>query len=203
MATCLKSPLLGFNEEDLYELAANRAPKTKLWAELLRRRNDRPVFTQAAARLEHWVTLATSVRPYEFFAHLLGNEEGRKKLVERFGAQANDPLDELLNAALHYEDTDLPTLHGFLHFLYAQEGDIKRDLMRADNEVRVMTAHGAKGLEAPIVFMPDTFSLPSANKTPDILNLADKSEPLLPVWRGTKDTDPAAVLEARAQWMAE
>src|SRR3546814_5568783 len=55
----------------------------------------------------------------------------------------------------------VPSLQGFLHWLAAGAVEIKRDLdAGARGEVRIMTVHGAKGLQAPIVFLPDTLQVP-------------------------------------------
>ena len=96
--------------------------------------------------------------PFEFFASILDREGGRAKLLARLGPEAADPIDEFLNLALSYDDAAPPSLTGFLAYLREADREVKRDMEHGRNEVRVMTVHGAKGLEAPIVFLPDTCS---------------------------------------------
>ena len=99
--------------------------------------------------------------PFEIFNELLGACGGRKKLVSRLGPAALDPIAEFLNLALTYEKSQTPSLEGFLQWVVAGEVEIKRDLEQSKQYgVRVMTVHGAKGLEAPIVFLPDTMQIP-------------------------------------------
>lgn len=80
--------------------------------------------------------------------------------MARLGPQANEPIDEFVAAALTYERESAPSLQGFIHWITRHEMVIKRDLDQGRNEVRVLTVHGAKGLEAPIVILPDTCDLP-------------------------------------------
>jgi ATP-dependent helicase/nuclease subunit A len=105
--------------------------------------------------------------PFELYAQLLGGpaadpaRSGWQCLLGRLGPEAEDPVDEFLSLSLAYERTHAPSLQGFLQWLDAGSAEIKRDLEQSGrDEVRVMTVHGAKGLQAPIVIMPDTMALP-------------------------------------------
>ena len=159
LATVLKGPLFGFSEERLFGLAWNR-PDT-LWAALRRRAGENADFAAAAAELSELLARVDFVRPHELFAEVLGPRGGRRRLVARLGVEAHDPLDEFIAAALEFERGHPPALETFLHWLEAGRKDIKRDLeSHARDEVRVMTVHGAKGLQAPIVILPDTFQVP-------------------------------------------
>ena len=108
--------------------------------------------------------------PYEFFARALAADGMRARLLARLGAEANDAIDEFLALALDYEALNSPSLEGFLHWIERGDAEIKRDMERGRDEVRVMTVHGAKGLEADIVILPDTTALPdSPGKRGDLL----------------------------------
>ena len=159
LATVLKGPLVGLSEDQLFDLAHGRGD-AGLWRTLVRRRGEDPAYGEAHEGLAGLLARADFTPPYELFADLLAAGGGRRKLVARLGPDANDPLDEFLAQALAYERTGPPSLQGFLHWFAAGEVQIKRDLDRGRDEVRVMTVHGAKGLEAPIVILPDTTSLP-------------------------------------------
>jgi ATP-dependent helicase/nuclease subunit A len=156
LATILKSPLFGLDDNALMTIAPTR--KGTLWQALLKRAETDVFFHEAASRLRAWRSEADFLPPYEFFAGLLERENGlfRRRLLERLGAEATDPIDEFLNLALTYDEQEPPSLQGFLTWLRAAEHEIKRDMDQGRDEVRVMTVHGAKGLEAPIVFLPDT-----------------------------------------------
>ncbi len=158
LAVVLKCPLIGLSENDLFALAHPR--DGTLWQELSLRRMERPAFEAAHDYLSGLLATADFVPPFEFFSHVLGALEGRHRLVARLGHEVNDPIDEFLGLAFAYERLHPPSLEGFLHWVEAGDGDIKRDLEQGRNEVRVMTVHGAKGLEAPIVFLPDTCQVP-------------------------------------------
>ena len=166
LAVVLKGPLVGLSEDALFDLAHHRADRT-LWAELMRRRDDAPAFARAHDYLAGWLAEVDYMPPYELFAGILVGRDsadrgsGRQALLGRLGPEADDAIDEFLSLALAYGRTHRPSLQGFLHWLEAGESEIKRDLEHGvRNEVRVMTVHGAKGLQAPIVFLPDTLQVP-------------------------------------------
>ena len=159
LATVLKGPLFGFDEERLFALAHGR--EGRLWRELLRRGDEHPLYAQARDALTELLAHADFVPPYELFAEILGTRGGRRRLLARLGPEAEDALDEFLEAALAFEADHPPSLQGFLHWLVAGEAEVKRDLDQGMGEVRVLTVHGAKGLEAPIVILPDTTSMPN------------------------------------------
>ena len=129
-------------------------------------------------RLSSLLARADFIPPYELYAEILGAGGGRRALLARLGAEAEDPVEEFLGLALAYEREHAPSLQGFLHWLAAGETEVKRDFgARQRDEVRILTVHGAKGLEAPVVFLPDTMQLPNA---PDTLLWAEQGG--LPLW---------------------
>ena len=159
LACLLKSPLVGLDEDKLFILAWNR--KTHLW-QALRERAHEPNFAPAHERLSRWLARADFTTPFEFFAQALGPEHGRKLLLERLGHEAADPIDELLSRALQYQRTEAASLQGFLRWFEAGGGEIKRDLdANRRQEVRILTVHASKGLQAPIVYLPDTTRVPN------------------------------------------
>lgn len=154
LAEVLKSPIFDFDDEDLLRLAHGR--KGTLWKSLLDTAVSDTRYAAAVETLKRWRKAADFTPPYEFWASLLDRDGVRAKLIGRLGPDAADPVDEFLNVALTYDDSAPASLTGFLHALTEDEREIKRDTEHARDEVRVMTIHGAKGLEAPIVFLPDT-----------------------------------------------
>ncbi len=166
LATVLKGPLFGLSEEQLFDLAHPR--EGRLWAELRRRAGDDPAYARAFAELSALLGRVDYVRPFELYAEILGARGGKKRLLARLGPEAEDPIEEFLAAALSFERAHPPALETFLHWLDAGREEIKRDLEAvARDEVRIMTVHGAKGLQAPIVFLPDTMQVPT--KGPRVL----------------------------------
>jgi ATP-dependent helicase/nuclease subunit A len=162
LATLLKSPMFGLDDDDLLVLAPGR--KGTLWKALLDNADVDARYRPAADTLKRWRKTADFMPPFEFFADLLDNQGMRRKLLARLGPDAADSIDEFLNLALTYDDGASPSLAGFVHWLRDDERVVKRDMEQGRNEVRVMTVHGAKGLEAPIVFLPDTCSTASAGR---------------------------------------
>jgi ATP-dependent helicase/nuclease subunit A len=198
LATVLKSPLFGFDDEDLFELAWKR--RGSLWAALRAKAQTEPRFTDALAKLQCFSEWAQGM-PFAFYARVLGAEGGRKRFLARLGHEADDALDEFLNLALEYERRETPSLQGFVAWLRAAQTDVKRDMEITRNEVRVMTVHGAKGLEAPIVVLADTTTPPAGppQRQPRLLSL-EPAMPHLPnclVWAGAKATDTAPLCAAR------
>lgn len=160
LAAVLKSPLFGFDDDDLLTIAAGR--KRTLWRALIDHAGTSARFSEAANTLKLWRSRADFMPPYEFLATLLDKDKARMKLVARLGPDAAEAIDELTGLALTYDDQAAPSLSGFLNWLRTGSREIKRDMEHGRNEVRVMTVHGAKGLEAPIVFLPDTCTTASA-----------------------------------------
>ena len=156
LAVVLKSPLFGFGDDDLFALAFARSGS--LWSALKAKAKDDPRFAEAGERLSHLLARADFLPPYEFFSELLGADGGRmrKRMLTRLGPEAAEAIDEFLDLALAYDREAAPSLQGFIGQLRAGDVEIKRDMEQARDEVRIMTVHGAKGLEAPIVFLPDT-----------------------------------------------
>lgn len=160
LATVLKGPLIGLTEEQLFDLAYGR--EGFLWDELARRTGEGAHFAGAHAELSALLARADFVPPFELYAEILGARRGREKLLSRLGPDAADPIAEFLSLALSYEKTHIPSLEGFLYWVETGAVEVKRDLEQGTpNAVRVMTVHGAKGLQAPIVFLPDTMGVPT------------------------------------------
>ena len=193
LATVLKSPLFGLTEEQIFTLAWDR--KKSLRATLRARANEMD-FVGANARLDRYAEWARHLSPFAFYARILGPERGRASFYARLGAEAADALDEFLELALLYERGEAPTLQGFVAWLRAGQTEVKRDMDIARDEVRVMTVHGAKGLEAPIVVLADTVTPPKGPKEPRLLRLpvanAAPDTPDRIVWAGRKADDVRA-----------
>ncbi|MGE5271378.1 MAG: double-strand break repair helicase AddA, partial [Thiohalocapsa sp.] len=182
LATVLKGPLFGLSEDALFRLAYNRGNDT-LWRRLGRMADDCPAMRAAFDRLLALRARADFAPPFELFSEILAAGGGRQALLARLGPEAADPIDEFLALALLYEREHVPSLQGFLRWLIAGDIEVKRDFgEKLRDEVRILTVHGAKGLEAPVVFLPDTMQLP------------DRGSPLLwcesdglPLWRPRGD----------------
>jgi len=206
LAEVLKSPLFGFDDDDLLALAVSADGKPRkgtLWKALIDKADEKPHFGAAVETLKRWRARADYIPPFEFFAGILDREGGRAKFLARLGLEAADPLDEFLNLALAYDDQAPPSLTGFLAYLREANREVKRDMEQGRNEVRVMTVHGAKGLEAPIVFLPDTCTTASGGRgalleLPDVdLPKGVKEKPF--VWSVPGTGNLAVVAKAKTQ----
>ncbi|HET7083478.1 MAG TPA: double-strand break repair helicase AddA [Rhizomicrobium sp.] len=155
LAALLRSPLCGLSEEALFLLAHGR--KADLWAQLVARRAD---FREAHAFLSAMLERADYAPPFEFYSHALTALGAKEKLLARLGLESADAIEEFLSLTSTHEQSHSPSLEAFLDWVERGEVEIKRDMERGRDEVRVMTVHGAKGLEADIVILPDTTSLP-------------------------------------------
>jgi ATP-dependent helicase/nuclease subunit A len=187
LAEVLRGPLFNFDDDRLFALAYQR--KGTLWAALSRSREE----AAAHAELAELLARADYIPPFELYADLLGSRRGREALVARLGRDANDPIDEFLVLALQYERNHAPSLQSFLHWLASGEVQIKRDLEHGvRDEVRILTVHGAKGLQAPIVFLPDTTTV--SNKSPPILWADDE----VMIWPPRRDAEDPVSSTLRA-----
>jgi ATP-dependent helicase/nuclease subunit A len=196
LATVLKTPLLGLSDDDLFVLAWNRSGTLRRALDRQAGSNSR--FAAAAATLDRWAEVARREPPFAFYARVLGTDRGRARMLARLGPEAADALDEFLALALDYESRETPSLQGFVAWLRASTTEVKRDMEIGRDEVRVMTVHGAKGLEAPVVILADTTTNPSGPYPPRLLAMPSPGAPDRIVWAGAKNTDVALVAEARA-----
>jgi len=152
LATVLKSPLFSWSERELFDLAHDREDRF-LWEEL-KKRSD--IFTHEYLVLNNLLASIDYLRPYELLEKILNQYSGRANLISRLGAEAEDAIDALLSLSIDYEKQETPSLTGFLSWVSTSGFEIKRQLTKQENQIRVMTIHGAKGLESPIVILPET-----------------------------------------------
>ena len=199
LAALLVSPLIGWSQEDLLE-HGYRKQGVRLWDWL--RQNEGPQTFATMDQLRSLLARADYDPPHVLLHWLLvGPWDGRGRLVARLGREANDPIDELLNAAIAFSSANVPSLIGFLQWFDAGEGELKREAGKADGLVRVMTVHGSKGLQAPIVILADAADDPDLSPprglelVEDVLGSVRKV-PLPPL---RKEEKAPAVLEAEAE----
>jgi ATP-dependent helicase/nuclease subunit A len=205
LAVALKSPLFGLTDDDLFKLAWQR--KGSLREALNHHASADGKLDNARKRLEKCERRFGAETPFAFYAWLLGGDGGRKRILKRLGHEANDALDEFLELALGYERKAPASLQGFMAWLRTADLEVKRDMEISRNEVRVMTVHGAKGLEAPVVFLVDTTTSPSDTQRLKLIHLptgnAAPHAHGVVVWAGRKADDPANVAAARGAMLAK
>ena len=159
LAALLKTPFCGLGDDDVYALAKGR--RATLWSELVRRSEERPEWSTARAVLDWALAEGRRRQPFEFYAGWLGltgvdGRSHRAKVLTRLGAEAEEALDEFLAQVMEAEQRGVRDLEALVADFAALDIIVKREMEGARREVRVMTAHGSKGLEAPIVFLPET-----------------------------------------------
>jgi len=185
LATVLKSPLFGWDEQRLFTLAHNRGGKHLFEA----MRANREEYQTELSILEDLRNKTDLLRPFDILERILTQHEGRERLLARLGPEAKDGIDSLLSIALEYETVEVPSLVGFIAWIGDKDVEIKRQMDNAQNQVRVMTVHGSKGLEAPIVILPDT-----VDKRTDVRgHFFDTGD--FVVWSGTKNDRPIATAD--------
>ncbi len=180
LAAALKSPLFGWDEQALFTLAHYRE-EPRLW-QSLRLRNK--AYPETLAMLTDLRAQVDFLRPYDLIERVLTRHNGRRNLLSRLGPEAEDGINAMLSQALAYERNDVPSLTGFLEWMQTDDLEIKRQIDSASNQIRVMTVHGAKGLEAPIVILPDTGRRDVQIKD-EIIKLDG-----MPVWKPVADDMP-------------
>ena len=157
LASVLKSPLFGVTEDDLYRLAGERGEDESLFRRLacLAEAGEEP-WASAHAWFADRLALVDRLPVFEFFARILA-EGGRRRILARLGHEASDVLDEFLSFAIEHEQAaGLPGMQTFLDVLERDLPEIKREMDKGRDEVRIMTVHASKGLEAPVVFLVDS-----------------------------------------------
>ena len=181
LAALLVSPLIGWDQESLYRIA--HARNGTLWSALQDGEQSDPDCAAALALLRPLLAMADFAVPSRFLETILsGPMQGRRRLVERLGHEARDPIEELVSAALEFERGETASLDRFLAWFAAGDVEIKRDPSAAADAVRVMTVHGAKGLEAPLVILADATADPDKLGSPNPpldFPVAGRSVPLI------------------------
>ncbi len=186
LAAALRSPLLGLSEAQLFDLAAGT--RGYLWEQL---RGSHHI--QILDVLTDLRNQSDYLRPYDLLERLLTRFDGRRRLIARLGAEAEEGIDELLSQALAFEVGQIPSLTGFLLWLEGDDVTVKRQMDTAGDQIRVMTVHGAKGLEAPIVILPDCADRQPREKG-EIIALKGGL-----AWRTNADDSPAQIADATAR----
>ncbi|CAN5237553.1 double-strand break repair helicase AddA [soil metagenome] len=186
LANLLVSPLIGWDQDQLRELAYGR--KVPLWRELRKRAAESALFSGAHDALSELLRIADFTSPSRFLETILsGPMAGRRKLYGRLGMASRDPIDELMNSAIEYERSEIASLDRFLSWFAKGDVDVQRDAGAPANEVRVMTVHGAKGLQAPVVILADSTADPKKlGRTPLVLDVKTRAG-VAPMLRPKKD----------------
>lgn len=199
LAVALKSPLFGLDDRDLLKFAPLRKGSLRDALEASASKDDK--LKTARDRLVVCEQRFAGETPFAFFAWLLGGDGGRARILKRLGPEANDALDEFLELALSYEQKEPASLQGFMAWLRTAETEVKRDMEARRDEVRVMTVHGAKGLEASVVFLIDTTTSPADTQRQNLIHLpqgnADPHAAGVVIWAGKKADDTENVAAAR------
>ncbi|MDB5528718.1 MAG: addA [Devosia sp.] len=194
LAALLRSPLFDISEDELFALAQPRAKNETLWQAL--HTCVLPECIVAFEKLSRWRRQLDFERPFEFLAAVLYAEGGLKRFHARLGTEVDEVFAELLELALGHEQTEQPSLQGFVAEMRARDVSIKRELAEAGSGVRVMTVHGAKGLEAPIVILADAASKPAGRQVSKPLYvLAESPGPLLIHASGEKNHVPQTLAQ--------
>ncbi|EFG2885702.1 double-strand break repair helicase AddA, partial [Escherichia coli] len=193
LAAILKSPLFGLSEDALFRLASDRPQERSLYAWMAHKAQQGDAALAAVvAQLQDWGAEAAFRPAFEFYARVLGRDQGRRKFIARLGHEAGEILDEFLTFCLAEEMVGLPGLEEMLTTLETAGPEIKREMDQGRDEVRILTVHASKGLEAPIVFLVDSGSPPSVDAhLPRLTPFSPRSEALEHVegfvWRSSKD----------------
>jgi len=165
LAEVLKSPVWGLDDDDLFRLCYNRGGAS-LWTRL----GDDARYASVYADLQVLMNMVDYVRPFELYSFVLNKLKGRQKYVERMGEEVEDGIDEFINLTVDFEQGHIPSLQGFIDWVSKDEAEIKREQEQGGADaVRIMTVHGSKGLQAPVVILPDTVRMPQNKREAGLL----------------------------------
>lgn len=182
LAALLRSPIFALTDEELFTLAHDRGAGTSLDAALRRKASGDLMLAGVVEALDRWSSEAAFKPVFDFYAGVLGRDRGRHKLVARLGPEAGDIIDEFLSFCLAQEKVGAPGLEAFLATLENAAPEIKREMDQGRAEVRIMTAHAAKGLEAPVVFLVDNGNPPFIEQhMPRLVPIASRKA----LWKGS------------------
>jgi len=201
LAAVLRSPLFNFSEDDLFDIAANRKKNFSLWRVLKNSPNE--IAKQSYQTLIDWRKKLDFERPYEFFAQVLYAQKGLQKFHARLGQEVDDVLSEFLDLAFAHELNDQPSLQGFLNEMRKSNVTIKREIAQNGTGVRIMSIHGAKGLEAPIVILADASKPPDPTKLNKKIYFCEQEKQGFLVFASAKKINCNTSLKLGEQYKAE
>ncbi len=201
LATVLKSPLIGCDDDDL--MALTESQDGSLWERLLAA--QQPHLAEAAKLLTRWRGMAREADPFSFYATILSAEHGREKLLQRLGMDAAEAIDVFLADVFEWQRQNPPSLAAFVAAMRTIEREVKREMEESGGAVRVMTVHAAKGLEARIVILADTFSAPGTSQDKLIVLAQAKADaaPLACLTGGVKPKPDIIRQAAESRLLAE
>lgn len=198
LAELLKGPLVGFDDDRLFALAHGR--RGTLWAAMASSAD--PAVMMARNWLAEILNRVDFQAPFELLSGVLAQPcpgdavSGRRAMLGRLGPEAEDPLDELLSLGLSFERQLPPSLQRFLHWLETGYTEVKREQEQGGGQVRIMTVHGSKGLQAPIVILPDLVGMPRGGaRAGEKILWPDEALPV-PLWAPRAADRPPAYREA-------
>ena len=164
LAEVLKSPIFGLTDDDLFKLCYQRTDT--LFNSLLRDSS----YKDTADNLKILLNKSGFLRPFELFNYVLVKMSGRQHFIARIGKEVEDVLDEFLNLTLVFEQKHTPSLESFISWVVQDEVIIQKEMEQgSDDTVKIMTVHGSKGLQAPIVILADTARIKSRSFKSDFL----------------------------------
>ncbi len=164
LAEVLKSPIFNLNDDDLFELCYGR--ESSLYNSI----SDNPKYKNVKKELNVLINLNKYMRPFELYSYVLSTMKGREKYITRMGREVEDVLDEFLSLTIDFEQKNIPSLENFISWIVKDEVIVKKEMEQGDSDtVKIMTAHGSKGLQAPIVILADTVRVKNYSKTADFL----------------------------------
>jgi ATP-dependent helicase/nuclease subunit A len=199
LAAVLRSPIFSVTEDMLFELAADRPAYRSLDEALRMKASADLLLSGIVASLDKWATEAAFKPVFEFYSGILARDGIRKRMIARLGHEAGDILDEFLSFCLAEERAGLPGLEAFLATLDSAAPEIKREMDQGRDEVRIMTVHAAKGLEAPVVFLVDSGATPFSEQHLPRLMPFDLANGRGYLWRSTKEVANGFSREAEAR----
>jgi ATP-dependent helicase/nuclease subunit A len=197
LAALLKSPLVGLNEDELFELCVDR-DGLSLWSRIAAEVHRIPAARRAHDVLQPYLDSVGFTTPFDLLALLIEGEGGRQRLYQRLGQECGEAIDEFLNLALKFEANHAPDLQAMLRWMREGELTVTRDLEEGGGRVRIITVHGAKGLEAPVVFLADQRR---RDKPPSGLFWLRVGDVDMPIWSPNKAADDPVAEAARAAAM--
>lgn len=202
-ACLLKTPLIGLDDDLLMALVRQKGAGASLWQAFSSYVEHHDALRPVRDWLDRWLKRADFIQPYEFFAQILHQpcpahpQSGRAAMIQRLGRDILDPVEEFLQQAIDFQIKNPPLLEHFIHYMRDNHRDIKREADQSNNVIRIMTIHGAKGLQAPIVILPDTL-VPAQKGAKDLHKIFWPDQPNAAfLWAPRKDSTPPALHERK------
>ncbi len=190
LACLLKSPIFNLTEADLLNICLFKNDnKTSIYQSL----DKLDKYKNVKEKLDKIITKSKTLDCFEFFYSLLNKENHQKDFLAYFGNENLEIIEKFLSFVRDFSKNNSPSLQKLIEFIDNLNPELS--LSSEDrNKVKITTIHSAKGLQAPIVIMPDcSYNFNQLLGAKEKISWVDFGNFNLPIWCNKKSQENSII----------